>query len=600
MESSQLPPIASIVAGDPSAESMARAAQVRQRWQDLSQALLLRYPDPSASATDVVHCCISLFFDYLYPLTPLVHRRSLYAALWVVTGGRDGASGSDDGTSSSSFMSTQLEAYARPEPEPEPAFTLMTAVCAEAAFLLPREIFPEGGAIAETLLTASRSCLNAYLEADLENPNANSIIIRYFHSNCLHATGRPKYSWHIFGEATRLVQAMRLHDVRLLEGLPPLEAELRRRAFWIVYMGDKSAAILNSQPITIHRSSFDSTIAMPYPTGSGEGYGDEDFSDDFCDDFSDDYYNHHQHHGHHSHSHSHLMGMTLDMDMDLVDAATASPSSDHPATAAQQQRRQAPDSGDTPPKRSFIVGFNANLELWQVAANMLLEIRSQKEKEEKEQQQQQQQSQQPQTLSLDEASTQRSPPQPPSLPPLPLPATALPALSADVRRYFHSLYVDFITLLDRLPPYLQLHVPAPAAVSAWPPPQRQRNNPFVSQCVNLHVSFFCLRVVIMQNLQHLGLFETTPEQTDLRTTEIVREMLRVLHDAPFWALQVNGEPLVEKIRLMGASLLAILHRHADAPLALRARADFAVLLNILSRLDSKASDSLKIRSAIVM
>lgn len=50
---------------------------------------------------------------------------------------------------------------------------------------------------------------------------------------------------------------------------------------------------------------------------------------------------------------------------------------------------------------------------------------------------------------------------------------------------------------------------------------------------------------------------------------------------------------MEKIRLIGASLLAIIHRSPGSPLASRARSDFAVLLDILTRLDSKASDALR-------
>jgi hypothetical protein len=50
---------------------------------------------------------------------------------------------------------------------------------------------------------------------------------------------------------------------------------------------------------------------------------------------------------------------------------------------------------------------------------------------------------------------------------------------------------------------------------------------------------------------------------------------------------------VEKIRLIGASLLAIMHRGETSPLSARARSDFNVLLDFLTRLDSKASDALR-------
>ncbi|KAA8641778.1 transcription factor domain-containing protein [Aspergillus tanneri] len=70
-------------------------------------------------------------------------------------------------------------------------------------------------------------------------------------------------------------------------------------------------------------------------------------------------------------------------------------------------------------------------------------------------------------------------------------------------------------------------------------------------------------------------------------------MLRVLLKAPFWTLQVNGKPCVEKMRLIGASLLAIIHRDETSPVSTRAQRDFQVLLDIMARLDSKASDMLR-------
>jgi hypothetical protein len=60
---------------------------------------------------------------------------------------------------------------------------------------------------------------------------------------------------------------MQLHEESSLKGLLPVEAELRRRAFWIVYIGDKSSAILNNRPITIHKFSFETGITTEYPTG---------------------------------------------------------------------------------------------------------------------------------------------------------------------------------------------------------------------------------------------------------------------------------------------------------------------------------------------
>lgn len=326
-----------------------------------------------------------------------------------------------------------------PDPWLESTFTLITAVCAEAAFLLPKDLFPEGDAVSEIFLKASRSCLNSYLEADLEAPNANSIAIRYFHSNCIHAAGKPKYSWHIFGEATRLAQVMQLHEESALEGLLAIEAELRRRAFWIVYMGDKSAAILNNRPITIHRFSFESGISTSFPSG-------------------------------------------------IEDEA--------PIGLSPGNGAPSPDTG----RKCFIDGFNANLRLWQAASDLLLEMRLQQD-------------------------VQRN-------------MTSAP-MSVDHRQRLDDLYVQFITCLDDLPPYLQSYTLATGSDR-----EKAQANQFIIQCANLQVSLQCLRMVIAQKFDTMSYFGTSVEQADLRKTEIARDMLRVMRDAPFWSLQVNGEPFV--------------------------------------------------------
>ncbi|CAI6092646.1 unnamed protein product [Clonostachys chloroleuca] len=477
-----------------------------QRWHGLARSLALI----NVNINQMVTRCFDLFFEYLYPLTPLVHEPSLreglvfflaHSSTSLNSASRsrvDAAPGQPD-EAWPDFTHGAPVSLSIIEPWHDSTFTLITAVCAEAAFLLPRDLFAEGESVANIFLQASRGCLNQYLEADLENPNANSIAIRYFHSNCLHAAGKPKYSWHIFGEATRLAQVMQLHEESSLEGLFPIEAELRRRAFWIVYMGDKSAAILNNRPITIHKYSFEAGITTSYPTG-------------------------------------------------IEDESSIGPSPGN----------EAPSPGSS--RRNFIEGFNANLRLWQAASDVLLEARLIHDRE-----------------NLGMAS---APPQ------------AL--LTNEQRRRLDALYVNFITCLDDLPPYLQSYTFA--AIAAGGKETTTQSKQFIIQCANLQVSLHCLKMAIAEKLDLPTCFGTSIEQADLKKTEIARDMLRVMHEAPFWSLQVNGEPYVEKIRLIGASLLAIIHRNQSSPLATRARADFSVLLDILTRLDSKASNLLRSNS----
>ncbi|KAJ6781415.1 hypothetical protein PWT90_02253 [Aphanocladium album] len=423
---------------------------------------------------------LDLFFEYLYPLTPLVHEPSFRDNLaYFVPSNR----------------APHLEKCA------DAAFTLITAVCAEAAFLLPKDIFPSGETVADSFLRASRSCLAEYLETDLENPNASSITIRYFHSNCVHASGKPKFSWHIFGEATRLAQVMRLHDELSYDGLYPIEAEMRRRVFWIVYMGDKSAAILNNRPITMHKYSFERGVTAAYPSGIEE--------------------------------------------------------ESHTPISPNSVRSSEPAS---PKRQKLILGFNANIRLWGAAADLLLALRVMED----------------QCRAAGDGGV-------------------LTSLSAQQRQIIDPLYISFITSLDDLPSFLKSR-----SISSAPDSETVESNQFLIQCANLQVSMHCLRMVVVQKFEHLSYLTAGIEQTDLQKTDIVRDALRVMHEVPFWALQVNGEPYVEKLRLIGASLMAIIHRNPTSPIAARARGDFDVLLDVLTRLDSKASDALRNHSSWIL
>ncbi|KAF4975736.1 hypothetical protein FZEAL_7512 [Fusarium zealandicum] len=293
---------------------------------------------------------------------------------------------------------------------------------------------------------------------------------------------------------------MQLNEESSLEGLLPIEAELRRRAFWIVYMGDKSAAILNNRPITIHKFSFESGITTAYPMGIED------------------------------------------------EASIISPGNTSTSSEGTQ--------------KTCIEGFNANLRLWQNASDLLLELRLLQDRQHRD---------------------------------LPMP-NYLSLLTPEDRNRLDTIYIRFITCLDDLPPYLQSYT---FAALAGPSREANHVNQFLIQCANLQVSVHCLRMVITQKMEDFRYSGSGIENVDLRKTEIARDMLRVIQEAPFWSLQVNGEPYVEKIRLIGASLLEIIHRNGSSPIAARARRDFTILLDLLTRLDSKASDALRNTSTLV-
>jgi Fungal specific transcription factor domain len=419
------------------------------RWHELSTALGACYPDHKASVGDIINYCLSLFFEHLYSLVPLVHEASLRDDLKLLISHSTlrprPHSNDDDATENGHVSPRQLDSI----------FTLITAICAEVAFLVPNIFFPEGETVAKVFLDASRACLHTYLETDIENPNANSVIIRYFHSNCLHAAGKPTFSWHTFGEAVRLVQSMRLHDESLLERLPPIEAEMRRRIFWIVYLGDKSAAVLNNHPVSLHRYTFEGGITTKYPAGD------------------------------------------------------RAPSLGPVASSGAATITHSPSPAEIKPDYEILEGFNANVHLWRFASDALLEMRI-----------------------LRDTSDSNS-----------LLAIQASLLGIEARRHLYKLYVEFITFPDSLPKHLQAFSYGATEMSAAI--EAAQTQKTTVQCVNIQATFTCLRMIMARTLTDLGIFGSDDEQeADLRITEIARDMLRVLSTAPFWALQVNGEPLV--------------------------------------------------------
>lgn len=105
--------------------------------------------------------------------------------------------------------------------------------------------------------------LRIFEDHDLEHPTWASIAIRIFHSSTIHhGTGQPNLQFHCMGQARLIVQNMRLHDEVSLGCWGPLDAELLRNNFWLLYVADKSAASLNSRPFMLHEALFDTGLTL--------------------------------------------------------------------------------------------------------------------------------------------------------------------------------------------------------------------------------------------------------------------------------------------------------------------------------------------------
>ncbi|KAH8735247.1 hypothetical protein BGZ61DRAFT_473857 [Ilyonectria robusta] len=157
----------------------------------------------------------------------------------------------------------------------------------------------------------------------------------------------------------------------------------------------------------------------------------------------------------------------------------------------------------------------------------------------------------------------------------------------------HS-YMDFCGILDTLPPWLRgpdCHAAGNEAATDY-----QRRT-FWHQRANIVITFHCLRLILLRRAMEKGFcmllgLTSNPDMLALRKIEIASDLAAAAASTPFEALHANGEPLVEKLRQVGVSLLEIVHQNVNDAVSSRAQSLLSTLIDIIARLDSRVSDEL--------
>ncbi|KAJ5652638.1 hypothetical protein N7507_010064 [Penicillium longicatenatum] len=170
-------------------------------------------------------------------------------------------------------------------------------------------------------------------------------------------------------------------------------------------------------------------------------------------------------------------------------------------------------------------------------------------------------------------------------------------LTESHQNHFIDPYSVFLGLLDDLPPFLYSPDSVKDAINPGVIVSEMQWRQFWVQRVNLIVNYNCLRMLILNRFAQCGLttmigVQNTDTMIALRKTEIAHDMNVFVKDAPLDSLLVNGEACVAKIRYMGATLLEVIHQAQAPQVVKRARSLFSSLLDILTKLDSRASDEL--------
>ncbi|KAL1409699.1 hypothetical protein Q8F55_003695 [Vanrija albida] len=173
----------------------------------------------------VLENIIGLFFDYVYPLTPCLHRPTFIADL----------------------------AARRDKTDPV-FFALTLVVLASTLVQVPRILVnldkQEVEALARRCVRVARA-KTAYLWEDPVPVRAEFVVIFYLEGIVHLLLGNNTAHVIVTAQANQCALALRLNEESSYEGLNPIESEIRRRIYWLLFQADKSTACLRARTICL-------------------------------------------------------------------------------------------------------------------------------------------------------------------------------------------------------------------------------------------------------------------------------------------------------------------------------------------------------------
>lgn len=220
---------------------------------------------PSVSAADIASGCIGLYVRYVFGALPLCHEATLRASVSrffiPLPDARDHAESRGPITPCFAADSERERIGALRR------LTLLTALCAAVAYIVPETLMADKQAVAPLFLRASRETFKIFEDYDLEYPDSCSLATRQLFSIAIQsATGMFGAASHMLNQAGLIAMRMRLYDESSLEGLDPVEEKLLRNAFWQLYVCDQTALIMKGRPVTIHEPLFETEFTIKAPS----------------------------------------------------------------------------------------------------------------------------------------------------------------------------------------------------------------------------------------------------------------------------------------------------------------------------------------------
>ncbi|ORY32272.1 hypothetical protein BCR39DRAFT_492824 [Naematelia encephala] len=187
---------------------------------------------------DLANHIISLYLEHVYCIIPIVHKPSFLADL------------------------AAHEEERRPQ-----LFALIMAMIAMTLIHVPRTFFPSlpRDGVRKLSDHCMRAC-NAVTRYEIDNPTLDMICIKYLVFVVHNKHGNVGREASTFGEALCLAIALGLHREDMYFGINPIEAERRRRVWFLLYNADKFEAASRSKPVLLRSDEFLGPEATDLPT----------------------------------------------------------------------------------------------------------------------------------------------------------------------------------------------------------------------------------------------------------------------------------------------------------------------------------------------
>ncbi|KAH7021315.1 uncharacterized protein B0I36DRAFT_435164 [Microdochium trichocladiopsis] len=179
----------------------------------------------SRDYTHLIPRCLDLYYDHIYPIMPIL------------------------------YMPAVRTIISRPMSAPEK--NLIYAMSALTSFHMSGKSLAVPGAPNWELAGKFflDECISVRQEYDfLEDASLSAVISSFWLSTSFFEINQNRKSWYYLREALTLAMDMGLDDDKTYHGLSPEETLCRRRVFWILYVTERSFAILRNKPLTLRKT----------------------------------------------------------------------------------------------------------------------------------------------------------------------------------------------------------------------------------------------------------------------------------------------------------------------------------------------------------